>query len=774
MERMTSELLRRRVPQFVGLYLAGSWALVEFLDWAVEQFVLSPHITSFVFLLLLLLLPSVVTLAWRHGAPGRDGWGRVEAIGIPLNLVLAAGVLFAGFYGKNLGAATTTITVEDEAGQEVERQVAKEAFRRKLAVFYFENESGDRALDWMSFASTLALDLDLAQQLFVVSASPLDSGDSGSILQDLEEAGFEGGLGAPLALKREIAERRRLDHFVVGSFDTEGDEIVLSTRLYETRRGRPVAERTFRGDDLMALMDTASEQLRRDLGVPELRLSESPDLPVAELLTTSETALAEAAQGFHVMARGRYGDALPYLKRAVGEDPTFALAQAQLSIVQLLSNRRAEAEAAMAAAAQHLYRLPERIQFSVRAIDFWLLRQDPERAFQTTRYWAELYPDDVQAHAMLAQMYSYRNERGPAIVELELARELDPTRWDLVEQLGNLHSDGGDFDLALEQYARYAEVQSGDYRPHAAMASTHRWQGEHAKARASYDRAQVMEPDESSIYVARARHEMDVGDFEQAATFRDRALSTSKSHEDRYAVFSFDETLHYRQGRFEDLERDYEARRSEAEAFMDPLNLAISLAASELIVFAPEAGRQEDALRKLDAIGESVQPPFDGFMANAYLRIFLSLGNVEGARREIERIEGLIEALGMQAMRPTVATGLGRIAEIEGDCGGAIASYEEALGIAPNLNRARLGLARCRLKEGDPEAAQAEIERVLRAVPAHPAALNQLALVHEQTGRVDDAVATLRKLLEIWKDADPGYIPARDARARLAELEGAA
>lgn len=73
---MIRELLRRRVPQFVGLYLVGSWGFIEFVDWAVEQYVLSPQITNFVVALLLLLLPSVLLLAWRFGAPGDDHWTR--------------------------------------------------------------------------------------------------------------------------------------------------------------------------------------------------------------------------------------------------------------------------------------------------------------------------------------------------------------------------------------------------------------------------------------------------------------------------------------------------------------------------------------------------------------------------------------------------------------------------------------------------------------------------------------------------------------------------
>jgi len=36
------KLLHRRVPQIVGAYFAGGWIVLEFTDWAVSQYTLSP------------------------------------------------------------------------------------------------------------------------------------------------------------------------------------------------------------------------------------------------------------------------------------------------------------------------------------------------------------------------------------------------------------------------------------------------------------------------------------------------------------------------------------------------------------------------------------------------------------------------------------------------------------------------------------------------------------------------------------------------------------
>jgi tetratricopeptide (TPR) repeat protein len=771
MKDLMAELLARRVPQFVGLYLAGSWAFVEFLDWAVEQFVLSPHISSFAFLLLLLLIPSVVMLAWRHGAPGKDVWGRVEAVGISLNLILAATLLFFSFSGKDLGAATTTVVVEDEAGNEIERQVPKQAFRKKVAIFFFDNESGEEALDWLSFGATLALQVDLAQQMFVISTSPLDGSGHGGILLDLQEAGFADGVGVPLTLMREIADTRHLEYFVTGSFTRSDAGITVESVLYQTRRGNLVNRRTFTGVEPLDLIDQMSEQLRLDLDVPEYKIEESPNLPVSELLTGSPKAFELAAVGFHRIAAGDLSGGLPLLASAVEEDPTFAMAHAQKAGVHLLSNQRPQADSAMQAAMTHLYRLPERTQLGLRTLSQWLFEQDAEKAFRTATYWTELYPDDVQGHVQLAELHSARGEWKETIAELETVLELDPSQYDYILEIGAVHEQGGDFEKALEHYGRYAELLPDDWRSFTAIASVHSSLGEHEQARAAYERAQVIDPDESSIPLALAQLEMDLGDFGGAVRYREQAHAASRSPQDRLAVYGFDASLHYRQGRFDELERDYQHQIATAAEYMNPLNMMIDQANSVLLQYAPEAGREASALRELDRISEQASPPFDGLLGIAYLQIYQGLGNAEQTRVWIDRLDTTIEALGLEYFRYSVHLGSGRVAEIEGDCLEAIASYGKAVEIQPTTRTPRVWIGRCQLALGNPAAAETTLTEILRVTPAFPKARYQLALVYQEMGRTEDAIAQLQAVLEIWKDADPEYIPAQEARARLAELE---
>jgi TolB-like protein/Flp pilus assembly protein TadD len=71
-DSITRELLRRRVPQIVGVYLAAGWGLLEFTDWAVGRFEASSAVTDMVVGTWVVFLPIVAVLAWRHGDPSRS------------------------------------------------------------------------------------------------------------------------------------------------------------------------------------------------------------------------------------------------------------------------------------------------------------------------------------------------------------------------------------------------------------------------------------------------------------------------------------------------------------------------------------------------------------------------------------------------------------------------------------------------------------------------------------------------------------------------------
>ena len=84
-----SDLLARRVPHIVGIYLGISWGIIQFVDWIVKSTQMSPHFALLSFVILAAMIPTVLLLAYYHGKPGYDTWTIKEKIGIPTNLILS-------------------------------------------------------------------------------------------------------------------------------------------------------------------------------------------------------------------------------------------------------------------------------------------------------------------------------------------------------------------------------------------------------------------------------------------------------------------------------------------------------------------------------------------------------------------------------------------------------------------------------------------------------------------------------------------------------------
>ncbi|MEJ2205012.1 MAG: tetratricopeptide repeat protein [Gemmatimonadota bacterium] len=79
MDESIRELLRRRVPHVVGIYLAAAWGLLEFTDWAVTRYRLQAPLITWEFVVLGLLLPLIAWAAWRVGGSAAEVFAPAEA-----------------------------------------------------------------------------------------------------------------------------------------------------------------------------------------------------------------------------------------------------------------------------------------------------------------------------------------------------------------------------------------------------------------------------------------------------------------------------------------------------------------------------------------------------------------------------------------------------------------------------------------------------------------------------------------------------------------------
>ncbi len=153
------------------------------------------------------------------------------------------------FQGRDLGATTTTVNIVDEEGQQIERLIPKSEFRKKVAVFSLENESGNTTLDWLTHALPDMLSYDLRQDIYLNITTVYN------FYEDLRDAGYQEGIRVPMTLKKKIAADHYMDYFTVGKILEQDGQPSIQISLHNTRTTKLLAENTFIGKDIFALVD---------------------------------------------------------------------------------------------------------------------------------------------------------------------------------------------------------------------------------------------------------------------------------------------------------------------------------------------------------------------------------------------------------------------------------------------------------------------------------------------------------------------------------------
>ena len=93
---MIKKILNRRLPQILGSYFIAGTSLVLFLEYLVEKYEFPIYLPTMSLIALVGILPSVLILAYFHGAPGKDEWNKIEKVGIPINVLFIGCIILIG------------------------------------------------------------------------------------------------------------------------------------------------------------------------------------------------------------------------------------------------------------------------------------------------------------------------------------------------------------------------------------------------------------------------------------------------------------------------------------------------------------------------------------------------------------------------------------------------------------------------------------------------------------------------------------------------------
>ncbi len=722
-------LFERRVPHVLGIYAGASWALVEWVAFLVDEFLLSPHWPRVVMSTLLLLLPSVAMLAWFHGRPGRDQVAAAEKIGIPVNLAVAAAVLMLLFRGADLGSQMATASFQ-VGGATFERSVPKPEFRKRTALSRFDAGPGLAEEEhWLTYMVPFALELDLAADNFFepISLSVFN--------ERLAGFGLPRGADIPLPLRRAVAELLHATFIVSGTVDQVGDRFRVTLTLHNTGDATRLSETVHEGPDFLALVDEMSDALAEALDVPDR--DGDRNLPVRHRLTEDGAALAVFGRAYAELLSGPpdLDAAIERLGAATGLDPTFAIAQHTLSVVYLENNQLDEAIAALRAAVAHRYRVPERLGLEAEA-DYYVLTEQPEQAWAVVEMWVALHPEDPAALERYSQMQSIRGDRTGLIQTLQTRYRLSPGNHSLLTELAAAQEDLGNDDDALAALEQYARRVPADYTGHVALARIHRRLGAHNVAREHLERAIIVAPLNAEPLAELASLDLHVGRFDAALAGYEQARALARTPRQRAGVLGQLKDYYRFRGHMEDAIRTAETWLEEASGVYTPLEIAQQRLADIGIYL--EADRYADAVALFEALRTQFEldaPEDDPYFVSEWrIRIELDAGESALARATHSAASDWVETWEADFLRPTLLADLGRIEELDGEYEQAIRHYRQALAQDDRTLDLYRRLGATLRKAGRLDEAEVELREALRLVPSDPYTHFEMARVLEALG----------------------------------------
>lgn len=760
-----------RLTAILGSYIGFSFTALQCVDLAVNRYALSPELTTLCLYVIFLLLPSALICGlYFSGLGGRVRMRWLARLGVPANLILLVATTMMVFHGKELGVTTTRVQLKDDDGKTVQREVPKSAFIKHLAIFFFENDSGDLAQNWLQLAIPDMLELDLSQDPFVVTR------EGSSFSARLQQASLDEYSRVPLALKQDIARTMHMDYLVSGSFTRDKDSFIIRYAVYKAQSAQPIARHIAAGLDVLPLIDEMSVQLKRDIGVPSRQVETTTDLPIAEIATASMPALHDYVLGTNSWwFRNDRPVTQRLLQQAVATDPRFALAFFQIALFYEEGNQLELARAALAAAKQNEYRLNERMRFEMNALRF-SCDKDRERQDEVLRQWSTLYPEDAQAWRARWRLYQGQGRLDEAIAAALREYALDPEDPNMVGELAYLFKRAGRSKESLPYLEKYEARFPKDARGPVYLGDLYRSTGEYEKARTFYQKALVIDPENASGLRGECVVDSRLGQAEDALSQCQRAIARSNTPGSRASSYKELGDYYLWRGVWRKALEQYQLGLDELRKESSPQDVVSSGMNFGIVLCHLELGQIEAARQRVKNARSSLKTAAGHGALQVHLQdvyLHVKSGDVDGAVSLIHETETLFPAdVANDIVRRFLMEMQAKIQEHLGQWQQALSLYSEMPRPPHEFQRAvtLMDIGRCQRHLDQLKEAEASLKQGLTLWPSHPEIHYELALVYQQAGNFPEARQHVQASLQVWSDADSEYQAARKARELAVQL----
>ena len=403
-----------KVFQYLAGYLVAAWTFLQFLEWILNRYQISPYWVDIFLWFFVGIIPSLLVYLYHQERINQRILKLREKIIFPLNLVLVFIGLYFGFGTLDLGATTKEVSYVDSFGELNETMVTKEEFRTALPIFNFTNLSDDDDLNWMGEGIAELLFYDLLQDKNLAPDQNWANNTTDKVLESSVVSSI----------------------YVDGEFDKIGDNFHVTAYVRSSENGSEIASQQFEGDDFLDLVDELSVFIKQSVDVPENNSLKYIDLGIKEFMSNSVPAIKNFVYSNY--------------EEAIELDSTFALAYLRSSRRDMTYNRGKIDEQAFAEKAyRYRERLPYDLQMEAMA-NRYLAYDEFDKAREIVEMQLEISPQNRMLNNILYGIYG---ETKDTEGYFETAR----IRFDASKDMYNLEN-MADATLVAGEYERYIQM----------------------------------------------------------------------------------------------------------------------------------------------------------------------------------------------------------------------------------------------------------------------------------------------------------------------------
>lgn len=404
--------------KFIAAYLVAAWTFLQFVDWILNRYEISPHWVDILLWTFIGLIPSLIIYLQHKDRINKRVFKLKEKILIPLNIILLAVALYFGFGNSDLGATTKKINYTDEEGKAQTKIITKEEFRIGVPVYGFENLTKNDSLSWLRYGIGSLIAEDLSQNK---SLSPDFEFFTDTSTKIQESSLFN-------------------DFYIDGDYQKNENNYTIKVYKRKSTNGKILKENTFTGSDILTLIDDISVFITENSGFVETKNLRYLDYPINEFMSDSLEAIKEYFNGNY--------------SKAVSIDDKFALAylkNAQRSL--RFSKGKLEIKDLSDKAFKYRYRLPLQKQLEVY-IQRNLAYENFDEAAEQVKLQLEVDPHNMFYNQVLFSIYGETKQTDKFLKSSERLFDIDQ-KPETGTNLANAAMVSGNDDMLINEIKKY-------------------------------------------------------------------------------------------------------------------------------------------------------------------------------------------------------------------------------------------------------------------------------------------------------------------------------